>query len=70
MIDRTVIICFVILIALVLLEWLAVDMHPEAGWEYIPGHMALIGFTSHMVVVLVCKWVGKHFLQKPESFDE
>lgn len=70
MIDRTVIICFVVLIALVGIEILGIDMHPEVSWEYIPGHMAMIGFISHMVVVLTCKWIGKHFLQKPEDFDE
>ncbi len=70
MIDRVVIGCFVVLVVLVLVEVLVVDMHAKVGWEQIPGHMALIGFVSHMLIVLLCKLAGKHFLQRPEPKDE
>ena len=70
MIDRVVITCFIVLIGLLLLEVTLIDMHPKAAWEKIPGHMAIIGFVSHMVVVLACKWIGKHGLQRPEEDDE
>lgn len=69
MIDRIVGGCLAAIAVLIAIEVLFVDMHPEGAWERFPGHMAVVGFVSHMVVVLGCKWLGKYVLERPEDFD-
>jgi hypothetical protein len=51
----------------VLLPMLALDLF--LGRD-IPGFYALYGFVSCIVIVVVSKWLGKHWLQRAEGYYE
>lgn len=40
---------------------------PKFPWHHVPGYAAMIGLLGSIVVVLISKWLGKAFLQRPES---
>jgi len=34
---------------------------------HLPGYSAALGFVGCVVVILVSKWLGKRFIQRPED---
>jgi hypothetical protein len=42
--------------------------HTGGWWEKIPGWWAWFGGIGCAVIVLVSKWLGHRFLQKPEDW--
>jgi hypothetical protein len=70
LVDRVAIGLGVVLLALVALEATVIPhYHPEFPWHHVPGYSAVIGLVGCVVVVGISKWLGKAFLQRPESDD-
>lgn len=44
--------------------------HHGGWWESIPAWWAVFGGIGCAVIVVVSKWLGKVFLQKPEDWYE
>ena len=42
--------------------------HHDAWWNHVPGFYAAYGFLGCAAIVLVSKWLGSVFLQKPEDY--
>jgi hypothetical protein len=68
--DRVTLILAAALIAMVMLEAAAIPHYsPEFPWHRVPGYAAFIGLAGCIVVVLLSKWLGRTFLQRPEAND-
>jgi hypothetical protein len=69
-VDRVAIGLAALLLALVALEATVIPhYHPEFPWHYVPGYSAMIGLFGCIVVVMISKWLGKAFLQRPEETE-
>jgi hypothetical protein len=69
-VDRVAIGLGGVLLALVALEATVIPhYHPEFPWHYVPGYSAMIGLFGCLVVVMISKWLGKAFLQRPEETE-
>ena len=68
--DRVVWTLVAALAVLVVVEQFASHHGPALPWHEVPGYRGLIGLGACVVVVLVSKWVGKHFLQRSEETHE
>ena len=44
--------------------------HPEFIWHKIPAFDFVYGALGCAAIVIVSKWLGKHFLQRPEDYWE
>jgi general stress protein CsbA len=68
--DRVTLVLAAVLLLLVLLEASVIPhYHPEFWFHHVPGYSAVIGLFGCIVVVLLSKWLGKMFLQRPASDD-
>lgn len=66
--DRVALALAAVLAALVLLEATVMPHYrPVFPWHHVPGYAALIGLAGCIVVVLLGKWLGKAFLQRPDA---
>ena len=52
----------------VLLGFFVIPEHPHFIWEKIPGFDALFGFIGCIIIVVVSKALGHHWLQKNEDY--
>ena len=65
------IVCLVASVISVLLEIVFVGGHGHAPYGiHTPGFHLAYGLGGCVVIVLVSKWLGKIFLQRPEDFYE
>ena len=58
-------------VALVASVWLELAFHGEGhhgGWHAIPSFDFWFGLAGCVAIVLGSKWLGKHFLQRPEDY--
>jgi hypothetical protein len=56
------------LLIMVVLEAVAIPhYHPVFPWHFVPGYAAVIGLVGCIVVVQISKWLGRAFLQRPDS---
>jgi hypothetical protein len=39
--------------------------HPVFPWHAVPGYMGMIGLGACLLLVVLAKFVGKRFLQRP-----
>ncbi|MGB9730739.1 MULTISPECIES: hypothetical protein [Calditerrivibrio] len=60
--------CFYFLLFLLVILDIFVEKHPHYGWENLFGAYALYGFFSCVLIVIVSKFLGKLWLQKPEDY--
>lgn len=37
-------------------------------WNHVPGFYAALGFVGCWLIVVVSKWLGKVWLQRPENY--
>lgn len=44
--------------------------HPEYLWHEIPGFDFIYGLAGCLAIVIVSKWAGHRFLQRPEAYYE
>lgn len=59
----------VILVLLsIVLELAFFDPHHVHFIWHLPGFDALIGFIGCIGIIFAAKWLGKHFLQRKESY--
>jgi hypothetical protein len=66
--DRVTVGLGVALLIMVLLEAVAIPhYHPVFPWHFVPGYAAVIGLVGCIVVVQISKWLGRVFLQRPDS---
>jgi hypothetical protein len=42
--------------------------HGEYFWVHIPGFFAVFGFISCVVIIVVSKYIGHHWLQRKEDY--
>jgi len=46
------------------------DMHAAFIWEEVPGFSAIYGFIGCILLIVVSKALGHHWLQKEEDYYE
>ena len=68
--DRVIWTLVAVLAVLVVIEQFAHHHGPPLPWHEVPGYRTLIGLGSCIIIVLLSKWVGKYFLQRPEETHE
>ncbi len=44
--------------------------HPVYWWHRLPGFDFVYGLAGCIAIVLVSKWLGKLFIQRPEKYHE
>ncbi|MDN5347303.1 MAG: hypothetical protein PWP65_867 [Clostridia bacterium] len=44
--------------------------HVELWWHKVPGFDIIFGFIGCVAIIIVSKWLGKHFLQRHERYYE
>ena len=60
-----------ILALLVLIEaFFAPHHHPVFPWHHWPGYQGVLGLATCVGLVLLLKWMGSAFLQRPDEEDE
>lgn len=65
--NRVIVALAVWLVLTVLLEAVRVPHdHPVLPWHDVPGVAAVIGLFGSIIVVLLTRWLGRTFLQRPE----
>jgi hypothetical protein len=65
--DRVILILSAALIVMVVLEAVAIPHYaPKFPWHAVPGYSAIIGLGGCIIVVLLSKWLGRTFLQRPQ----
>ena len=42
--------------------------HDGLAWSHIPGFFALFGFIAGVVIIVVARIVGRHWLQRKEDY--
>lgn len=68
--DRATAVLAAVLVVLAAAEATVVPhAAPRFPWHWVPGYAALIGLGGCLVVVLLSKWLGRLFLQRPDSDD-
>jgi uncharacterized membrane protein len=66
--DRVVWALAGVLLLLVVLEAVLIPhTGPVFPWHSVPGYSAMIGLFGCIIVVLLSKWLGRTFLQRPEA---
>lgn len=66
--DRVLAALAVTVLVLILVEAVFVPhKNPKFPWHHVPGYAAMIGLFGGIVVVVLSKWLGKAFLQRPEA---
>lgn len=67
---RKVTVVLAAVLALLVVAELPFPHHaPVFPWHHVTGLQGMIGFFSCVVVVILSKWLGKLFLQRPEKWD-
>ena len=61
-------ICFYVTLIIIVIPDLFIEKYPHYGWENLFGAYALYGFFSCVLIVIVSKFLGKLWLQKPENY--
>tara|TARA_Y100000031_G_C8130415_1_gene342621 strand:- start:8 stop:274 length:267 start_codon:yes stop_codon:yes gene_type:complete len=59
---------YIVLFLLVLIDFFIHRHHVAFFWDKIPGFNALYGFIACILIIIVSKALGKHWLSKPEDF--
>ena len=67
---RRLLVILIVLIALVFIDLLWRESHGHFAWSGIPAFYALLGLIGCVVIVLISKWLGHHWLQKKHDYYE
>ena len=64
------IVAIVAAVIAIALQYVLPLKHHGGFWEHIPGWWAIFGGIGCALIVIVSKWLGALFLQKPEDWYE
>lgn len=68
--KRWIMVSISVLVIFVLLDLLLVSghVHIEFPWSHITGFFSLFGFIGCLVLIIVAKLLGHHWLQRKEDY--